>query len=60
MFKTINECIQILEIKADCKCIGDDGPPDCDDSGKLCSVCIARQALNEVGDILQLAVEEIL
>ncbi|HDZ13972.1 hypothetical protein LCGC14_0646730 [marine sediment metagenome] len=55
--KTISECRQILEMRADLECIGDNGPPYCDDNGNQeCFICAARSALNEVGKILRTAV----
>gem|GEM_PF-5146509 len=44
-------------MRADLECIGDNGPPYCDDNGNQeCFICAARSALNEVGKILRTAV----
>ena len=57
---TFDECVQILSAKSRLKCIGDDGPPYCNDDGnQKCLICVARSALCEAGGILQEATEVI-
>jgi len=56
--KAFIEQLNTLEKEAEKTCFGDDGPPYCDDDGKLpCTVCTARAVLNEAAELFESAIK---